>query len=73
MISVTSSVIPLIVANSWSTPSILIPTIAYPSSELSNTLRKALPIVKPKPGSKGRNSNCPSNSVAFCRTILSGF
>jgi hypothetical protein len=73
MISVTSSVIPLMVANSWSTPSILTPTIAKPSKELNKTLLKALPNVKPNPGSNGRNSNCPSKSFAFCKTILSGF
>ena len=57
MISVTSSITPGIVENSCSTPSILIDEIAYPYREESNTLLKALPIVSPKPGSNGLNSN----------------
>ncbi len=57
IISVTSSTTPGIVENSCSTPSILIDVIAYPSREDNNTLLKALPIVRPNPGSKGLNSN----------------
>jgi hypothetical protein len=73
MISVTSSITPGIVENSCSTPSILIDEIAYPSREESKTLLNALPIVSPKPGSKGLNSNCPLKSVEFNRITLSGF
>jgi hypothetical protein len=65
MISVTSSVTPLMVVNSWSTPSMRIALIAYPSKELNNTRRRELPTVTPKPGSRGRNSNTPSNSLLF--------
>ena len=72
IISVTSSTTPFSVANSWSAPSITIPVMAYPSSEFNRTLRSALPMVTPYPGSSGRNSNCASKSVAFWRTILSG-
>ena len=59
MIFVTSSITPGIVANSCSTPSILMHEIAKPSSEERRIRRKALPIVIPKPGSNGRNSNLP--------------
>ena len=57
MISVTSSTTPEMVENSWSTPSIRNEVIAKPSNEESNTRLSALPMVKPYPGSKGRNSN----------------
>ena len=65
MISVTSSITPFIVENSWSTPPILIADIANPSREDKSTLLKAFPTVAPNPGSKGLNSNIPSKSVAF--------
>ena len=42
-ISVTSSTIPGIVENSWSTPSIFTEVIAKPSSDDNNTLLSALP------------------------------
>ena len=51
--SVTSSTTPSMLWNSWSTPSMRIELIAAPSMELSSTRRSALPIVWPKPVSKG--------------------
>ena len=53
MMSVASSTIPGIGENSWSTPSILTAVIAAPSIEDSSTRRNALPMVVPKPRSKG--------------------
>ena len=63
--STTSSVTPLIVENSCSTPAILIAEIANPSKDESNTLLSEFPTVCPKPGSRGLNSNVPSKSSAF--------
>ena len=73
MISVTSSTTPLMVENSCVTPEKRTEVIAKPSKDESKIRRKALPIVIPKPGSNGRNSNVPSKSVAFCMITLSGF
>ena len=61
------------VLNSWSTPEIFTAVIAYPSKDDNKIRRNELPIVTPKPGSKGRNSKVPSKSVALFKTILSGF
>ena len=73
IISVTSSTIPLIVENSCSTPSTRNDVIANPSREDNNTLLKAFPTVKPKPYSKGLNSNLPEKSVDSIIITLSGF
>ena len=73
MMLVTSSRTPGTVANSCSTPAILIVLIAKPSSEESRMRRNALPTVVPKPGSKGRNSNLPYLGVLSNITTLSGF
>ena len=70
---VTSSFTPGTVANSCSTPSILIVLIANPSSEERRIRRKALPTVIPKPGSSGRNSNLPNLESASNINTLSGF
>jgi hypothetical protein len=69
IISVTSSTTPLIVENSWDTPEKRTEVIAKPSREDKSILRNALPMVTPKPGSKGLNSNVPSKSVDFCRNL----
>ena len=53
MNSVMSSVIPLIVVNSCSTPSNLTVVIAAPGIDDNNVRRSELPIVWPKPGSSG--------------------
>ena len=50
--------------NSWSTVAIRIAEMAKPSNEESRTLRRELPTVCPKPGSRGLNSNIPSKSSA---------
>jgi len=73
MMSVTSSMTPLIEENSWSTLSTLILVIANHSKEDNNILLKALPIVIPNPGSRGRNSNKPLASVESIMITLSGF
>ena len=70
---VTSSLTPGTVANSCSTPSILIVLIAKPSNEERRIRRKALPTVIPKPGSSGRNSNLPNLESASNINTLSGF
>ena len=49
IISVTSSLTPAIVENSWTTPFIFIEVIAAPCKEESKTLLRVLPSVKPKP------------------------
>src|SRR6185312_2420758 len=63
MMSVASSTTPGIGENSWSTPSIFTAVIAAPSIEESSTRRSALPIVVPKPRSKGCAQNRPYLSV----------
>ena len=73
MISVTSSITPLIVENSCSTPSILMDVIANPSREERSILLSAFPMVIPKPGSSGRNSNTPRRSSDSSMITLSGF
>ena len=70
---VTSSFTPGTVANSCSTPSILIVLIAKPSNEERRIRRKALPTVIPKPGSSGLNSNLPNLESASNINTLSGF
>ena len=47
--------------------------MANPSNEDNRTLRRALPIVIPYPGSSGRNSNFPKVSVDSSIITLSGF
>ena len=73
IISVTSSTTPLIVENSCYTFSHLIEVIANPSKEDNKTRLSALPTVSPYPGSKGLNSNLPSNSEESIIITLSGF
>ena len=73
MISVTSSTTPVIVENSCSTFSNLTEVIANPSKEDNKTRLSALPTVSPYPGSKGLNSNLPSNSEESIIITLSGF
>jgi len=51
--SVTFSVTPGTVENSWDTPSIFIVSIAYPGKEQSNILLNELPNVIPNPLSSG--------------------
>lgn len=51
--SVTSSLTPWMVENSWATPSIRTLVTAAPLSELSSTRRSELPNVYPKPRSSG--------------------
>ncbi|MCA1641275.1 MAG: hypothetical protein LC785_04670 [Acidobacteria bacterium] len=51
--SVASSTTPRIEENSCSTPSILTAVIAAPSIEESSARRRLLPMVVPKPRSKG--------------------
>ena len=58
--SVTSSLTPSIVENSWSTPLILIDDIAVPCNEDKSTLLRALPNVVPKPFSKGSITTDPN-------------
>ena len=60
IISVTSSLTPSMVENSWSTPLILIDVIAVPWSEERRTLLKALPRVVPKPFSNGSIITVPN-------------
>ena len=45
MMSVTSSVTPLMTENSWATPSMRTLVTAAPPSELSSTRRRELPYV----------------------------
>ena len=61
------------VENSCSTPSNLNEVIAKPSNEDKRTLLNAFPTVRPKPGSKGLNSNLPEKSVDSIMITLSGF
>jgi hypothetical protein len=61
--SVTSSFTPGIVANSCSTPSILIDVTAAPTMDDSSARRSALPIVVPNPRSNGSAVNLPYVSV----------
>ena len=73
IISVTSSTMPGRDVNSCSTLSIFTDVNANPSREAKRTLLRALPTVKPYPGSKGLNSNFPSKSVESIIITLSGF
>ena len=73
MISVTSSTTPEMVENSCSTLSILTEVIAKPSKDDNSTRLNAFPTVNPYPGSRGRNSNLPSNSDESIIITLSGF
>ena len=59
IISVTSSLTPGTVENSWRTPSILIEFTATPGREDNNILLRAFPIVIPYPLSKGSMTNFP--------------
>src|SRR3954468_24774927 len=60
--SVTSSVTPLIVENSWATPSMRTLVTAAPASELRSTRRSELPKVYPNPRSSGSIANEPRSS-----------
>ena len=73
MMSCIPSITPGIVANSWSTPEILIWLIAKPSREARRMRRRALPMVCPYPGSRGLNSKRPTVSVPSSIITLSGF
>ena len=53
--------------------SILTDVNAKPSRDDNKTLLRALPTVKPYPGSRGLNSNLPSNSDESIIITLSGF
>ena len=57
MISVTSSLIPLIDENSWSTPEIFTPTAAAPGNDANKIRLKLFPNVIPKPRSNGSTIN----------------
>ena len=59
MMSVASSTTPEMDWNSCSTPSMRIAVTAAPSIELSSVRRSALPMVVPKPRSKGWALNLP--------------
>ena len=59
IISVTSSLTPGIVENSWRTPSIFIAFTATPGNDDNNILLNALPIVIPYPLSRGSITNLP--------------
>ena len=73
MISVTSSTTPVMVENSCSTPSILNEVIAKPSNEDKILFLMHYQLLRPKPGSKGLNSNLPEKSVDSIIITLSGF
>src|SRR5271163_2719741 len=64
MMSVASSTTPVMDWNSCRTPSILTAVTAAPSIEESSVLRSALPMVVPKPRSKGWALNLPYFSVS---------
>src|ERR1700691_4523030 len=64
MMSVASSTTPVIDWNSCSTPSILTAVTAAPSMDESSVRRSALPMVVPKPRSKGWALNLPYFSVS---------
>ncbi len=57
MMSVTSSVTPAIVSNSWSASSKRTVVIAAPGIDDSRVRRSELPMVYPKPGSRGLTAN----------------
>ena len=59
MMSVASSTTPVMDWNSCSTPSMRTAVTAAPSMELSSVRRRALPMVVPKPRSKGWALNFP--------------
>ena len=59
IISVTSSLTPGTVENSWRTPSIFIELTATPGKDDNNILLKALPIVMPYPLYRGSTTNFP--------------
>src|SRR6185369_3216430 len=67
--SVTSSRTPGSVANSCSTPSIFSAEIAAPCRDESSTRRSALPMVVPKPRSKGSPTNLPYVGVRFLSSL----
>ena len=73
--SATSSITPSMEANSWVTPSIWIEVMAKPSREDNKILLSALPMVMPKPGSRGRNSKTPlvSEPSTMITSNLIGF
>src|SRR6202789_1126325 len=64
MMSVASSTTPVIDWNSCSTPSIFTAVTAAPSMDESSVRRSALPMVVPKPRSKGWALNLPYFSVS---------
>ena len=64
MMSVASSTTPGMDWNSCSTPSMRMAVTAAPSMELSRVRRRALPMVVPKPRSKGWALNLPNVSVS---------
>jgi hypothetical protein len=70
---VTSSLTPGTVENSCSTPAIRIVLMAKPSNEDRRMRRSELPMVIPKPGYKGRNSNFPHLSSDSNIITFSGF
>ena len=55
MMSVTSSLTPAMVANSWRASSKRIEVTAAPGIDDSSVRRRELPSVWPKPGSRGRD------------------
>ncbi len=58
MMSVTSSVTPAIVSNSWSDSSKRTVVMAAPGIDDRSVRRSELPSVWPKPGSSGPTANC---------------
>ena len=71
MMSVTSSLTPLTVVNSWATPSIFTELTAAPSSDDRRTRRSALPNVCPKPRSSGSTSK-RARLLASCSRVMLG-
>src|SRR5215207_2962830 len=67
--SVTSSLTPLIVENSWATPSMRTLVTAAPASDDSSTRRSELPKVYPKPRSSGSIVNEPRFSSTVSLVI----
>src|SRR5665647_909196 len=71
MTSVTSSLTPLMVVNSWATPSIFTELTAAPSRDESSTRRRALPNVCPNPRSRGSTSK-RARLPASCSRVMLG-
>ena len=70
MMSVTSSLTPGMLENSWATPSIRTLVIAAPFSDESRTRRRLLPYVYPNPLSRGSIVNEPSLSLTSSAEIV---